>query len=257
MNTLKENENFVVPFRYVDMEDLDIVITKERGSLENKSINIATRAIEKNINKSENIIKEKKPVVEKVVSQKELNDIKTKIKKQIEYHLIKMKDFTKTLTSDQLLEIHTNIFKDVWMGYVNNMPCLAKVKPKLNLDKLLEYKGNKIFNYHYNKLKGQEIEKVKQHIVTLEEIEAKIKEATIEVEFMFKKVVKMIENISAPQVEEVHEFILVTLIEDDNENIPYLKKVESKLDSDKVEDYHRCFTRRKFNEHLNKLGCHR
>lgn len=261
MKILKEYENFVVPVRYVDMEDLDIVILEDIDILGYENINIATRVIKRNFDKGENLFRnnrEKKPVASNGVSQDELDDIKWKIKKQIEYYFIQIKDFAENLTSEQLLEMHTTIFKDIWMAHVNNIPCFEKVKQRPNLDKILEAhidKFKKIFNFHYNKFKCQEFDNVKKPIVTAEEIQIASKEATIEIEIMFKNMFKMLENLSVEQVGEIHEFILTTVVEEDIENIPCFKKMASTLNLDKLTEKHKRFIGEKFNEHLNRLGC--
>lgn len=153
----------------------------------------------------------------KETSKTELDMIKVKMKSQMDTHWIKVKEFSKILTSDQLLNIHINVLKDVWMNSISNNPCLEKMKQKGSLNKIIQSSGDnfkKAFKVNCDKFKGEKIKPT----VTEKEVEIKCDQASMEVEYMCKDMMKMLDNLSEEQVMEIHKFISDMLAEGDVEN---------------------------------------
>ncbi|MEG0132550.1 MAG: hypothetical protein RR891_05555 [Clostridium sp.] len=275
MNISVEKNQYIVPIRFVGIEELGIVDLKDEDFYARttetciKTQGMSLRRYYENCiedkianDKLDEGVKDES----KVISLEHLSMIKHNIKKQIEYKFLKVRDIAKCMTPGQILEMHINQFKDMFKAYIDNIPCLTSIKEKsingMTFDELLEIhigKFKRIYDFHYNEFKCEEMNGVKIRKVSEASLEVKIKQMAMETEAIFKNIAKLLDGLSLDQKFQVVEVVLITIMECHIENVACFKRATSKsingMSMQELINMHKIKIENIFNDHVELLSC--
>ncbi|MEG1256761.1 hypothetical protein [Clostridium sp.] len=270
MNISIDKNQYMVPVRFVGIEELGIIdLQGEDFYIRSTEECVIAQGI--NLRRYYENFREAPESTEddvKAVSPEQLEMIKDNIKKQIEYKFLKMRDFAKFLTAEQILDMHINQYKDILVGHVNNIPCFSVIKDKsingMNLDQVLESHINKFketYNFHKNAFNCEEMNMIKTPKISQPILDMKTKEMAMETEAMFKNMVKVAENLSLEQVLQVYELICTTIIQAHIDNVPCFNTAVSKnmngMSLPEIINMHITKLKNTFNNHVELLECNK
>lgn len=259
MRALINRKQYIVPVKFRDIEELGILNLKVEDNY------LRVKGKEENIDGRKLCNMEEK---KSEVSQEQLKIIEYNFKKQIKYRFLKMKNFTRHLTQEQISDIHINQFKDILIGHVDNIPCCVGIRENstngMNFEQGLEGHINKfkeIYNFHYNALKCADMNKIRASKASEEAIDMKTKEMEMETEAMFENMIKVSKKLSLEQILQMDKVMLTTIMEEHIENVPCFKEATSKpidgMSIQEIINMHMMKFENLFNEHIEFLHCNK
>lgn len=258
---LFSTQSFIVPVAFVTTSELELNVTNN-PYLSYDNYTISERKFENTFEYIEI------PVLDPRLdfSSEEIQVIKHKIKKYIEYKFYQLKDMSSMLMPEQLLLAHINIYKTIFNIHTNTSTCLSDLKTKpLNgktYEQVLDMHLNKFketYILHKNMLNCSTNNELKSSIITNEQLMTKSKHDETELTSLLNSILINTKKLTHQQLLEIHEMICETLINLHVNNSKCFNDIKSNgingMTFEQIITMHLNKVKETFSIHVNILQC--
>ena len=202
------------------------------------------------------------------VSYEEFNAIENSVRNELINIFEKLKPMVSILNVDEAINFYTDILKFIFDLHANNVKCFSKAKTQningMNLEQLLKFHENKFrttLKMHMNVFKCYDNIEMNKENSSNEILQNITSKAKVEIEKLFKNIMKEDLKLSSEQIFQIHLLILKEVILFHIEYVPCFKIIKTEgINKMKVEDIlnmHKNRFTKVYNIHIDTFECNK